>query len=217
MKKTFYIAAIVIYLSASTNAQVMIIPERRNYNQFDWEVTNSFSLGMSKTSIDRGSSNEAGYYYNDPGENTFYSESALAIGFFIFDGLSVEPEIDFNFLTDEASVSIIGNLCYTLSIPRKNIYPYFKIGYGISGFESNNYYYYDSDTGGLFESLESGVLSSSIGLKIVNSSTNAFRLELNYKRFNNSVSFFDTFYQSTQQYDISTDAISIVFGYSFLF
>jgi hypothetical protein len=203
-------------LTSKNFPQVTKIPERLYFNQFDWEVTTSLSLGLSKSTYDINPEPDYGYY-NSSNENSFFSESSLYIGFYILDGFSVEPEINFNFLTDNSSLSIIGNVSYTFSFPRKKNFLFIKIGYGKSGFSPSDYYSYNYEDEGLFESLDAGVFNASLGMKLVSSSTNAIRIELNYKRFNNSETFHDPYLLNQSQIDISTDAISLVFGYAFLF
>ena len=213
MKIIIIIAFITIFLTTSLTAQVKNISERQKFKQFDWECTASLSLGLSSTSTE---SSEQNYYNYGSGNGEFYSEISLALGFFIIDGLSFEPELDFNFFSGDATLSVIANVSYTINIPRKNIYPFFKVGYGISGYTAYDYGYYPEDSEGLFGSLDANVISAGAGLKIVQSSSMAWRLELNYKNISYTQS---PNYPYMEPYDISlsTSVISIKIGTSLLF
>jgi len=215
MRSFIFIALLNFLLIAPITAQVKIIPERQNFNQFDWECSISTSLGISKTSSKSSYENGINYLSDD---KSAYSEFILSIGFFILEGLSIEPEINFSDYFSNPYISLIGNVCYTLNIPRKNIYPFAKIGYGISGFNKDEYYYgYNDETNGLFGSLDAKVISASLGIKYISSSTIAYRLEVTYKNFSNSYSVLEPYNQYTQQFDISRETIAIIFGVSFLF
>lgn len=208
------ITFIIILLTTSLTAQVKNISGRQKFQQFDWECAVAFSIGLSSTSFE---SSEQNYYGNGNGDSEFYSEISLALGFFILDGLSIEPEIEYNFFEGDATLSLIANVAYTFNIPRKKIYPFIKVGYGISGFTVYRYYYYGG-TNGLFESLDAKVINAGAGLKIVQSSSFAMRIELNYKNISYTQSQDDP-YDLSNDYEISTNtsALSIKIGGSFLF
>lgn len=208
------ITFIIIFLTTSLTAQVKNITDRQKFQQFDWECDVAFSIGLSSTSFEKSEQN---YYGNGNGDSKFYAEISLALGFFILDGLSIEPELEYNFFPDDATLSLIANVAYTFNIPRKKIYPFIKIGYGISGFTVYRYYYYERSNG-LFESLDAKVINTGAGLKIVQSSSFAMRIELNYKNISYSQSQDDS-YDLSYDYKISTNTsvLSIKVGGSFLF
>ena len=214
MMQKITVIFITIFLTTSLNAQVKNISDRQKFQQFDWECATSLSIGLSSTSFE---SSEQNYYGNGNGDSKFYSEISLALGFFILDGLSIEPEIEYNFFSDDATLSLIANVAYTFNIPRKKIYPFIKVGYGISGFAVYRYYYYGGSDG-LFESLDAKVINAGAGLKIVQSSSFAMRIELNYKNISYAQTQDDP-YDLSYDYEISTNTsvISIKIGGSFLF
>ena len=202
----------MIFLTSSLTAQVKNISDRQKFQQFDWECAASLSIGLSSTSTESSTQN---YYGNNSGNGEFYSEISLALGFFILDGLSIEPEIEYNFFEGDATLSIIGNISYTINIPRKKIYPFFKVGYGISSYTVYRYGYYGGSND-LFESLDAKIINVGAGLKIVQSSSFAMRLELNYKNISYAQSQDDP-YNGPDDISTSTSALSIKFGGSFLF
>jgi len=210
------ITFIIILLTTSLTAQVKNISGRQKFQQFDWECAVAFSIGLSSTSFE---SSEQNYYGNGNGDSEFYSEISLALGFFILDGLSIEPEIEYNFFEGDATLSIIANVAYTFNIPRKKIYPFIKVGYGISGYTANRYNYYGGSDG-LFESLDAKVINAGAGLKIVQSSFFAMRIELNYKNISYTQSQYDPYYEpydGPNEISTNTSVISIKIGSSFLF
>ncbi len=213
-------AILVIFLTTSFTAQVKNISDRQKFQQFDWECATSLSIGLSSTSTESSAQN---YYDNNSGNGEFYSEISLALGFFILDGLSIEPEIEYNFFEGDATLSLIANVAYTFNIPRKKIYPFIKVGYGISGYTVYHYSYYGGSDG-LFESLDAKVINAGAGLKIVQSSSFAMRIELNYKNISYTQSQYDPYYDPYYEpYDepneisTNTSVISIKIGGSFLF
>ena len=137
--KKILIPYVMIFVTISVNAQVINISERQKFQQFDWECAALFSIGLSSTSSENSTQS---YYSHGSGNDEFYSEISLALGFFILDGLSIEPEIQYNFFSGDATLSVIGNVSYTFNIPGKNIYPFIKIGYGKSGYTAYGYNFY---------------------------------------------------------------------------
>jgi hypothetical protein len=197
---------ISIFLTLSLSAQVRNISERQHFKQSDWEVSTSAALGVRSISFE----SVENYYSN--AENEGYFEISVTTAYYFIDGLAFEPELNFNFF-DEVTLSLIANLSYTINIPRKSIYPYFKLGYGVSGFEA--YYYYYESSEGLFESLDARVFNAAAGLKVIQSSSFALRLELNYKNFSLSKDMIGP-YLEPHELKTSASVLSIKIGGSFL-
>ena len=109
------------------------------------------------------------------------------------------------------SVSMLGNLCYTFYFPQKNIFPYLKLGYGMS----NN----GNNSNGLFESLDFKTLNAGAGLKYMYFSSLALKMEINYRNLSgsNTNSYSDQYSSSSTKYEITTSVISISVGISILF
>ncbi|MEJ2196827.1 MAG: hypothetical protein P8X73_18485 [Ignavibacteriaceae bacterium] len=210
--KKIIMTFIIIFITTSLSAQVINITDRQKFKQFDWECNTSLSIGLSSKSSESSSQY---YYSNNSGNGEFYSEISLALGFYILDGLSIEPEIEYNFFEGDATLSLIGNVAYTLNLPGKKIYPFFKIGYGISGYSAYGYNYYERSSG-LFESLNAKVINAGIGLKIVQSSLFAMRIELNYKNIRYAHSQ-EVLYDGSYDISTNTSALSIKIGGSFIF
>ncbi len=210
MKKTQFVITILVF-SCSIIAQVQNLKDVEHFKQFDWEIVTSLSTGMGKTTF---KSNSGYGYYNESGENEFYSESLLSIGFFIVDGLSIEPELAFRFL-GETTMSLVANTSYTFTISGKNIHPFLTVGYGKTSFNGIGNNYYDEDSEGLFGSLKANLINACIGIKIQQSLTFAYRLELNYKNISHTESYNNP-YSDPYKVTLTTSVLAVKFGTSFL-
>ena len=208
--QTIFLTLIFISFSYS---QIREIESRSYYKQGDFEVNFSTNLGVGFPTFDFSNSTEFNPYNYGSGNNYFVFLITGAIGICIIDGLAVEPEFDINLITDsELSTSIIGNLVYNFNIPRKNIYPFLKLGYGVSNYKTD-YYYYNAFSD---NSLDTGILNAGAGLKLVYSSGMAMKLEINYKRFSYSNPYNDYNGQILYTIDAAVDILSFSLGYSIL-
>ena len=201
MKILSFILAVLIIIT-SGSAQVNLKSERKFYKQSDWE----FNIA---TSIGGGSKQTEGTYYNvyDSNEKGTFSSLGISTGFYIIDGLSIEPEFDLNLNSEGLSVSLLGNLCYTFYLPQNNIYPYVKIGYGLSNDSENK--------DGLFESLNYKTINAGAGVKFMYYSGMAFKLEINYRSLNGSNTFYPDQPESYTT-ETTTSIISVSLGISIL-
>ena len=191
---------VISLLITSGYAQVNEKPERQFYKQGDWEFRYSSNIGsISIQTIDPT-------YYNYE-ENGIYLNIGIATGFYIINGLSIEPELDINLCSEGFSLTVLGNLCYSFYIPQKNIYPYLKLGYGVSNDPKN--------TDELFTKLDFKTINASAGVKFMYFRGMAFITEINYRNLSGS----NTFYQGTpDSYTIesTSSVISVLVGISIL-
>ena len=135
MKRIFFILTIFLIITSGF-AQVDEKSERKFYKQGDWEFGFALNIGGSneqtkQTSTYSDGSSQYSYTY-DYTEKGFYTHLGVSTGYYIINGLSIEPEFDINLYNWEISASLLANLCYTFYLPQKNIYPYLKLGYGLS-------------------------------------------------------------------------------------
>jgi hypothetical protein len=215
MKKICFILTIFLIIT-SDYAQVNEKSERQFYKQGDWEFGFSSNIGSRSeqtkgTSISYYSYDNSQYFYTyDYTEKGPYLNLGVSIGFYLLNGLSIEPELNLNSYAEGFSASILGNLCYTIYLQQKNIYPYLKLGYGLSSDPEN------SD--GLFEPLDFKTINAGAGLKFKYSLTMAFRIEMNYRNINGShtYSYSDQYSSNSTNYEITTSIISFSLGISIL-
>jgi hypothetical protein len=215
MKRTFFVLATLLIIT-SGYAQVNEKSERQFYKQGDWEFSFSSNIGSSSVQTTGPHSwtlaNTPHYsdYYEDT-ENWIYLSLGVSAGFYIIKGLSIEPEFDINSYADGWSVTILGNLCYTFNLPQNNIYPYVKVGYGLSNEPTNS----DYDSNGLFEDLNLKTINAGVGLKFMYYPRIEFKTEINYRSLTGS----KTFYQGTPDSystQTATSIISVLIGISIL-
>jgi hypothetical protein len=216
MNRASFILAIFLIIT-SGYARVIDKSERQFYKQGDWEFGFSANIGISSVQT------KGTYFYSfynpqsstlqNTYENTekgIYIHLGVSTGYYIINGLSIEPELNLNLGFKGFGVSILGNLCYIFFLPQKNIYPYVKLGYGLSNNPENS--------NGLFESLNYKTLNAGAGLKLMYFPGTAFRMEINYRIFNGSYSnsYSDLYSSSSNAYERTTSVISISLGISLL-
>jgi len=223
MKKIILLSVIIPIMNLFP--QVREIESRSYFKHGDAEFNFSTNLGVgfSTSNVFQTTQNfspydssyyEYSYNYSDRPFNLLFTAS---IGYCIIDGLTIEPELDINLITDEeTSISLIGNLTYNFSIPRKNTYPFIKLGYGLSNYYSDRYYGYSNESGG--SSLDTRVINAGAGLKFLYSSGMALKLEINFKNYNysNSSSYTYEYSEGTYKIDNDMNVISLSIGFSIL-
>lgn len=208
----------IFLIITSGFAQVNEKTERPFYKQGDWEFCFLTSIGESSGQIHGTNS----YSYDSlqniyPYENikkSIFINVGVSTGYFIAHGLSVEPELNLNINFEGLWVSILGNLCYTFYLPKKNIYPYIKLGYGLSNNLENDYH----SSNGIFESLNFKTINAGAGLKYLYYSSMALKMEINYRNINgsNTYTYSDQYSSSSNKYQSTTSIISLAIGISIL-
>ncbi len=224
MKKIILLSVIIPILNLFP--QVREIESRSYFKKGDIEFNFSTNLGVgfSTSNVFQTTQNfspydssysEYSYSYSDRPFNLLFTAS---IGYCIIDGLTIEPELDINLITDyETSISLIGNLTYNFSVPRKNTYPFIKLGYGLCNYYSDRYYYgYQNESGG--SSFDTRVFNAGAGLKFLYSSGMALKQEINFKNYNYSASnsYSNEYSQNTYKTDNDMNVISLAIGFSIL-
>ena len=222
------IICLVLFIISHSFSQVREIESGSYYNQGNFEINFSTSLGAGFSKTSTTNTNEYFNYYDSTLSSNVYNYETssrdfllsftASIGYYFLDAISFEPEFDLNLLTyDELSISIIANLTYTFSTSNTKIYPYIKLGYGISNYVSNHNYYSNPEN----NSLDTQVLNAAFGMKQINFSGSSFRWELSYKYYShsNSYTYTDQYSYNTSITDVDSgiDVISFSVGYSFNF
>lgn len=199
MKKINFILVTFLIIT-SGNAQVNEKSERKFYKQGDWEL--GFSSNIGSMNIQTIQPNN--YEYSESG---IYLNIGLSTGFYIINGLSIEPELDINLCSEGFSVSILSNLCYTLNLPQKKFFPYVKLGYGLSNDPKN--------TVDLFSNIDFKTINAGAGVKLMYFPSMAFKMEINYRTLSGSyISYPDT--PDSYTTESTTSVFSISIGLSIL-
>ena len=219
---------LVLFLISNSYCQVRIIESGTYFKQGNFEINFSTSLGAGFSKTNTTYTNEYVSYYDSTSYSNVYNSEissrdfllsfTASLGYYFMDAISFEPEFDLNLLTyDDISISIIANLTYTFSTSNNKIYPYIKLGYGISNYVSNYNNYNDPGN----NSLDTQVLNAAFGMKQINFSGSSFRWELSYKYYShsNSYTYTDQYSYNTSITDVDSgiDVISFSVGYSFNF
>lgn len=224
MKKIILLAVIIPIMHIYP--QVREIESRSYFKQgnVEFNFSTNIGVGFSTSNVFQttrnfapydSSYNEYSYNYSDRPFNLLFTAS---IGYCILDGLTIEPEIDINLITDaETSISLIGNLTYNFNIARKSTYPFIKVGYGLSNYYYD-YYYYGNANESNGSSLDTRVINAGAGIKFLYSSGMLMKLEINFKNYNHSRSSSSSYEysESTYKIDNDTNVISLSLGFSIL-
>lgn len=207
---------LVLFLFSYSFSQVREIESGSYYKQGNFEINFSTSLGAGFSKTNTTNTNGNDVYSSENSSRDFLLSFIASFGYYFLDAISFEPEFDLNLLTyDDISISIIPNLTYTFSTSNNKIYPYIKLGYGVSNYVFNYNNYNDPRN----NSLDTQVLNAAFGIKQINFSGSSFRWELNYKYYSHSSSYTNQYSYNNSTFDIESgiDVFSFSVGYSFNF
>jgi opacity protein-like surface antigen len=159
--------------------------------QGTWELSLSGNFGSvsgsSETTSSFGSS-------QSEQEAQGYLSLALRPGFYIIDGLVVEPEILWTAVEKvPPSFSLSGNLAYNFSIPESHITPFVLVGYGTGNAIPlfQRLFFRSSDK------LDISVLNIGAGVKFFVAERIALRTEYRYQRYSQEETFSSGSFSST--------------------
>lgn len=187
------------------------------FHKGSWELNFSASIGNLTTSTSSSSSGAYIPYSNEKSSSMFYVQLGVIPAYFVSDGLSIEPEVNVLFQSQEGvknkpSLSFLANLAYNFNLPQKNFSSFIRIGYGIS-----NSLQIPVVVGGLArvsDDLDVSVLNAGVGFKFLIAQNLLIRTELNYRRFSYGNDMSSSYYSSS--YDYTLSSISGIFGFSIL-
>ncbi len=206
------LAAVLIFISVSVEAQVRKLSQRESYGAGSFEARLNTGIGLSSIKENRPFNN---YIYTGSNREIYFNLNT-SIGYYIIDGLSVEPELGFNLNFDGVTAMVIGNLCYTFNNDSRSTYPFAKASYGFTDILN-----YANSNAGIFESLNYKVIGVGAGLKFLQTSSRAFLLEITYMYISGTDGYPAYYYvediQKYEEVETIMSIISISFGYSFSF
>ncbi|HEY6951388.1 MAG TPA: outer membrane beta-barrel protein [Bacteroidota bacterium] len=172
------------------------------------ELTLSGNLGSSTNKTSGGNS----YYSYDHSETVNYAVLDLAVGFFLADGFSLEPEVAlFAAEQQEPAQYLLANISYTMPNPSAKVAPFIRAGYGVSNSMKIPGL---GIMGRMSDKLDVGVLNLGAGIKYLVASDVALRVEVNYRK--HSYSHSDSFSGFTSSYEYSFATTGLLFGFSVL-
>lgn len=148
--------------------------ERKSFLKGSWELNLSGDMGSitNTTKID-------GFFSEETSSDYTYFQLHLIPGYYLTDGFSFEPELDFLFVEKEKpSYSLIPMLSYTYLLPSNtHLAIYLRVGYGFTNsFSAFGILVRQSDA------LDIGVINFGAGLKILATENFCIRTEINYRR-----------------------------------
>jgi hypothetical protein len=165
-----------------------------------------FQKGASELSL---SGSLGSYTAKSSSSNFNTSESrnffflAVSPGYFVLDGLSVEPEIGMLAIEEsEPAWLFLGNLSYTYAIAGSTIAPFIRAGYGVSNAVTASFA--PNLLARVSDKLDVGVLSLGGGLKVRISDGAYLRTELNYRKLSWSTEYRGYSYSSTTDHTYSS-------------
>lgn len=191
MKRIFLVIILIITFTDSYS-QIRELSSTNKYKSGDFEFGVFMNIGRS-TSI---WNSEANLYFHLGG----------SVGYYIISKLSFEPEVDFNFSSENSLLIVLGNFNYTFYSPLKDVSPYLKIGFGLTKTGEFNYYY-DSQEPDWYKIINTGA-----GIKIKYTESLAFKIELNYRNLNTDIESAER-----ARVKLNKDIISLMFGISILY
>ncbi len=209
-RNLFFVVFSIFLLSLCIQAQT-VQNDRYAFTKGSWELNLSGDIG-SQTST---SKYESGGYSQEYSSDHTYFQLHIIPGYFIIDGLSFEPELDFLFLENsKPSYSLIPNLSYTYLLPSNSkLALYVRGGYGLS----NSYNLF-----GLLirtsNSLDVGVINLGAGIKFLATENFSIRTEINYRRtsYTDEYSYSDPYYSYSSKTKNTLSNVRLLLGLSII-
>jgi hypothetical protein len=168
MKTLSGCALLALAMTAMTAAQV---------TRGSWELSLSATMGSVASSTEYTYGGKTSTY---EGDAETYLSLALRPGFFVVDGLSIEPELLWTAIEgDQPAIAVLGGLSYTFAITESPIAPFILVGYGIG----NGIPITQRLIGRTSSEFDVSALNAGGGLKIFVSPNVAFRAEYRYQRY----------------------------------
>jgi Outer membrane protein beta-barrel domain len=168
MKTLAGCALVALAITVETAAQV---------TSGSWELSLSATMGSVSSSTEYTYGGKTSTY---EGEAETYLSLAIRPGFFVVDGLSIEPELLWTAIEgDRPAIAVLGGLSYTFTIPESPVAPFILVGYGIG----NGIPIAQRLIGRTSSDFDVSALNVGGGLKVFVSPNVAFRAEYRYQRY----------------------------------
>lgn len=196
-----------------SNAQITDLKRSKYFIQGSFEFSFFTNIGISTANINE-TLESTGFYAenieNKEEEDVF--QIGASAGYYFLDKLSFEPQVDVNLTSTYTSFALVGNLSYSFTKAASNIVPFIKIGYGWSGYKNDG-------LGDTEDSKGFTIINTGFGIKKMYSKDTIFKIEINYRILNASVStryiILENYHLKTS--DINMNVFSVSLGVAFLF
>jgi hypothetical protein len=188
MKKVVLLFGVLVLLNLNLFSQ---------FKQKDVELTASAGLGSMSISASSGIISISHSYS--------YMLLSVMPGYFVLDGLSIEPEIGMTAIeSSRPDFLFLVNVSYTYLIPKTTIAPFGRIGYGVTNSIGSfpNQFLNDGNP----SDMNISVFNIGAGIKHIIGRSAVLRLELNYRNFSQNVSSIDT----------KAGFVSLLFGFGII-
>lgn len=158
-------------------------------------------------------STTSGLYGDTYSDSRKYITISFASGYFIIDGLSLEPEVKW-IAVEKTSPAfyLLGNISYTHLLPESKVGLFARVGYGVSNSILAPIF------GGIIirnsDKLDICTFNAGAGTKYLVHEHVALRVEINYK--SQSWSREETYWGTTTKYETSNTDIGLLLGFSIL-
>lgn len=179
--------------------------------QFQKGTTELAMSGNFGTSSTKSSSNSL-YGNNSSSQSINYATLNVIVGFFLADGISLEPEVGWFAAEQQKPMNfLLVNISYTMPNPTSKVSPFIRAGYGIS----NSFAVPSMNAmGRVSDKMDVGVLNLGAGVKYLVGTDFALRLEVNYRK--QSFSQTNSYYTFSSTTDVSLATTGLLFGFSVL-
>lgn len=158
-------------------ASAIVAEASAQLTQGSWEMSMSATMGSVSSSTEYTYGGQSSTY---EGEAETYLSLAIRPGFFVVDGLSIEPELLWTAVEgDQPAIAVFGGLSYTFAITESPIAPFILVGYGIG----NGIPIAQRMIGRTSSDFDVSALNAGGGLKVFVSPNVAFRAEYRYQRY----------------------------------
>jgi hypothetical protein len=181
-----------------------------------------FTKGSKEISVS-GSLGSYTYTRKSPGGSSSsrdyqYFTVYLSPGYYITNGLSVEPEVAYLFQKDNTPAQFyLLNLSYTARLGEGKTGLFFRAGYGMGNsmiFTGNN----DIPLQ-LTKSMDVKIINAGAGLKVLLNENVLARIELNYRvnsYSDDSYYYYYPYGPSSGRYEYTYSNVSLIFGFAYL-
>lgn len=179
------------------------------FSQGKWELGLSGSVGSIKMESEIKSSLSSSIRTSS--DSRAYFQLNVSPAYFVIEGLSVEPEIDFLFVEGgKPAYLFLGNISYSMFLENSFLAPFIRAGYGISN--SVVFPFQPGVINRVSNKLDVPILNVGAGLKLAVTENVLLRTELNYRSLSYTTNYSGYNNISSNKYTYSFITMQIGFS-----